>query len=161
MLPALKMFRRDNKAGLKNYLFQSFLATISLFIILSILSLEHAVVIASIGASAFIVFVMPSSKTARPQNVIGGHLIGYSCGFLSSLFPHTNHLLTITLYAVAVGLSIFFMILTNTEHPPASGTALGAAITGYRFEALFTIITSMVLLSLFRHLLKKHLVDLL
>ncbi len=43
---------REFKPLWKNYLYQSFLATIVVFIILLLLNMEHAVVIASIGASA-------------------------------------------------------------------------------------------------------------
>ena len=39
-------------------------------------TIEHAVVIASIGATAFIVFTMPRNITAKPRRVIGGHLAG-------------------------------------------------------------------------------------
>ena len=63
----------------KNYLYQSCFATVVIFIILLLLSLEHAVVIASIGATAFIIFTMPRSVTAKPRRVIGGHTAGFIC----------------------------------------------------------------------------------
>jgi len=72
----LYRIRREFKRLWKNYLYQSFLATIVVFIVLLLLNMEHAVVIASIGATAFIVFTMPRNITAAPRRVIGGHLIG-------------------------------------------------------------------------------------
>ncbi|MGB2877910.1 MAG: HPP family protein, partial [Dehalococcoidales bacterium] len=63
-----------------NYIYQSLLATIVIFIILLLLNLEHVVVIASIGATAFIVFTMPRNVTAAPRRVIGGHIVGFICG---------------------------------------------------------------------------------
>ena len=79
----------------KNYLYQSFLATVIVFIILLLLTVEHAVVIASIGATAFIVFTMPRNITAKPRRVIGGHLVGLLSGSLCALIPHSSTLATI------------------------------------------------------------------
>jgi len=46
---------------------------VAILVVLVALSLQHLVIVASIGASAFTVFIMPKSKTARPRNVIGAH----------------------------------------------------------------------------------------
>jgi len=75
----------------KNYFYQSFLATAVVLIVLLLLSAEHAVVIASIGATAFIVFTMPRNVTAKPRRVIGGHLIGLFSGSLCSLIPRSRN----------------------------------------------------------------------
>jgi len=72
----------------KNYLYQSFLAVIALCIAFLVLSMEHVVIIASIGATAFIVFTMPRNTTASPRKVIGGHIIGLGSGALVTLIPH-------------------------------------------------------------------------
>jgi len=144
----------------KNYIFQSFLATLTIFIVLLFLSIEHAVIIASIGATAFIVFAMPKSITAKPRNVIGGHLVGFLSGFLCALIPHPSFLYSILIYSFAVGLSIFVMVVTDTEHPPASGTALGIAITGFDLNAAIAVITSAIMLSLAHHFFKPYLRDL-
>ncbi|OHE59734.1 MAG: hypothetical protein A2Z47_16355 [Thermodesulfovibrio sp. RBG_19FT_COMBO_42_12] len=58
----------------KNYVFQSLFATLAIFIVLLFLNLQHVVIIASIGATTFIIFAMPNYITAKPRNVIGGHL---------------------------------------------------------------------------------------
>lgn len=144
----------------ENYVFQSLFATLVTFIVLLFLGLQHAVIIASIGSSAFIVFAMPKSITAKPRNVIGGHLVGLICGSLCALIPHTTFLPSITVYSLAVGLSIFIMVITNTEHPPASGTALGIAIGGFSMDMIFAVITSAVILSLIHHFCKQYLKDL-
>lgn len=131
-----------------------------MFLVLLVLSMQHAIVIASIGATAFIVFIFPHSLTAKPRNVVGGHLIGYFCGLLSTLLPHPTRILSILSYSLAVGLSILLMTILDAEHPPAFGTALGTAITGYTYEALSTIIISTIVMIIIRHLLRKHLVNL-
>ena len=123
--------RAEFKRLWKNYLYQSFFATIVLFTVLMLLSFENAVVIASIGSTAFIVFTMPRSITARPGRVIGGHLIGLAAGSLCALIPQSSMIISVFVYSLAVGISLFMMVALDMEHPPASGTALGVAMTGF------------------------------
>jgi CBS-domain-containing membrane protein len=144
----------------KNYVFQSLLAALTTFVVLLFLSLQEAVIVASIGATAFIVFAMPNSITARPRNVIGGHLVGLLCGTLFALIPHSSFLYSAVAYSLSVGLSIFIMVVIDTEHPPASGTALGVAITGFSTAVVLAVMTSAVVLSLVRHSFRRHLRDL-
>ena len=144
----------------KNYVFQSLFATCATFIVFLFLGLQHVVIIASIGATAFIIFAMPKSITAKPRNVIGGHLVGFLSGCLCALIPHPSFLYSILIYSFAVGLSIFVMVVTDTEHPPASGTALGFAITGFDLNAAIALITSVIILSLVHHFFKPYLRDL-
>ncbi len=144
----------------KHYLYQSLLAAIVVFVILLILTIENAVVIASIGASAFIVFTMPRNITARPRRVIGGHLVGLFSGSLCAFIPHSSTLASISVYALAVGVSICLMVALDFEHPPASGTALGVAITGFSPGVIIAVITSSLVLSLAHHFSKKFLKDL-
>lgn len=144
----------------KNYVFQSFFATLAMFIVLLFLNLQHVVIIASIGATTFIVFAMPNYITAKPRNVIGGHLVGLLSGSLCALIPHQSFIYSILVYSLAVGLSIFLMVVIDTEHPPASGTALSIAITGFSLSTAIFVITSTVVLSLIHHFFKPYLKDL-
>jgi CBS-domain-containing membrane protein len=144
----------------KHYVLQSLFATLAVFVVLYFLTLQDAVIIASIGASAFIVFAMPKALTANARNVIGGHLVGLFWGALFSLVPHVTMIGSIVCYSLAVGLSIFTMVVTDTEHPPASGTALGVAITGMSPHVLVAVVLSIVLLSLIHHFFKPYLRDL-
>jgi len=144
----------------KYYVLQSLFATLAVFVVLYFLSLQNAVIIASLGASTFIVFAMPDSITAKPRNVIGGHLIGLFWGFVFCLAPHAATIGSLVCYSLAVGLSIFSMVVTDTEHPPAAGTALGVAITGMTPNVLVAVILSIVLLSLIHRFFKPYLRDL-
>ena len=144
----------------KKYVFQSFLATLTVLLLILILKMEHIVVIASIGSTAFIVFALPKSITARPKNVIGGQMIGLLSGSICALIPHNSFISSIIVYSVAVGLSIFLMITTDTAHPPASGTALGIAITGFSINIALSLIISVTILSFVHHFLKPFLEDL-
>ena len=77
----------SNRADWKNYLWQSLLAAVSMFLVLVLLSLQRAVIVASVGATAFIVFMKPGNPFAAPRNVIGGHLVGLAAGLIFALIP--------------------------------------------------------------------------
>lgn len=152
--------RADFPGRWKNYLYQSFLAMVVVFIVLLSLTLENAVVIASIGATAFIVFTMPKNITAQSRRVIGGHIIGLLSGSLCALIPHTSTVATILVLSLAVGISICLMVTLNLEHPPASGTSLGIAMTGFSMEVFIAVLTSSLILALAHRFLKRFLRDL-
>jgi len=141
----------------RHYLLQSVLAFFTTFTVLLFLRLEHTIIIASMGSSPFIVFAMAKNVTSRPKNVIGGHIIGLFSGFLANLMPFNPSHGTLFSYSLAVALSIFIMVATNTEHPPASGTALSVAISRFTLHVGISVITAAVILSLAHLLLKPNL----
>jgi CBS-domain-containing membrane protein len=141
----------------KSYVFQSLAATVSVFLVLLVLSLQYQVVIASIGATAFIVFALPKEHTAQARNVLGGHLLGLLSGSLLAFVPHNTEWAAVAVYASAVGLSMFLMVITDTEHPPAAGTALGVVITGFVLEAVVVVVVFAGLLALIHRVFRRHL----
>ncbi|MBD3264035.1 MAG: HPP family protein [Candidatus Omnitrophica bacterium] len=144
----------------KNYLLQSFLASLAIFIVLLFLSLKHTVIVVSIGATAFIIFAMPESLTARPRNVIGGYIIGIITGVIFSFLPHNSFLFSTIVYSLAVGFSIFFMVATDTEHPPASGIALGLTVEALAWEVVLITFVSAVVLSCTKYCFRRYLKNL-
>ncbi|AAW39753.1 MAG: HPP family protein [Dehalococcoides mccartyi] len=151
---------RELKIHWKLYLFQSFLATLVLFIIALTLSIENAVVIASIASTAFIVFTQPSSPPAVPRRIFWGHVLGFCIGCLVNLIPHQYMLTDALVYALAVGLCIFLMMIMDLKHAPAAGTALGVAITGFSPGVLIAVVTSALVLSMAQSRMKGFLKDL-
>ncbi len=156
---------REVKAHWRNYVFQSLLATASLFCVLIFLEQGEEVIIASLGATAFIIFAMPDKITAQPRNVIGGHIVGLICGFvgywLLNILPSPDQFIAEAgIHAFAVGLSIFIMVAIDTEHPPAAGTALGVAIGGLDARLVISVLFFSIVFSGIRLLLRKHLRDL-
>ena len=151
---------KEFKLFWKYYILQSVLATLAVFIVLYFLSIQNSVIIASIGATSFIVFTMPDNITAKARNVIGGHFVGLVYGFLFSLITHPSLISSIVIYSLAVGFTIFTMVVIDTEHPPAAGTALGVAMTGISPDVFLTVIISIVMLSLIHHFFKPYLKDL-
>lgn len=152
--------RAEFKRLWKNYLYQSFFAAVVLFTVLMLLNLENAVVIASIGSTAFIVFTMPRSITARPGRVIGGHLIGLAAGSLCALIPQSSMIISVFVYSLAVGVSLFLMVALDMEHPPASGTALGVAMTGFSPGIMVAVVTSSLILAVAHRFSRRFLKDL-
>ncbi|MCK5147964.1 HPP family protein [bacterium] len=144
----------------KAYVFQSMFATIVMFLVLLFLTLQNAVVAASVGSSAFVVFAMPDSIPARARNVIGGQIIGMLCGLLGYVIANSTQAPEYLGYAIAVGLSIFIMVVVDMEHPPASGTALGIAITSTNWNISLGVIAAVVLLSLTKKIFRKYIRDL-
>ncbi len=138
-------------------MWQSAIAGLTTFIILLLLSVESAVVIAALGASAFIVFGRPFDLTARPRNVIGGHLIGFVVGSLLALLPQTSTMMTLAWYACSVGISIFLMVVFYMQHPPAAATALGVTISGSSAETALAIVTITLGLAIVHYVLKPRL----
>ncbi len=62
--------------------------------------------------------------------------------------------------SIAVGVSIFIMAVTNTEHAPAAGIALGLVINRWELLTIIFILTAIVWMVGIQVILKKHRMDL-
>lgn len=167
----MQIFDKKIKKYFLNYMLQSLLATIALTIILYFENVfTHTAIIASLGATTFIIFAMPKYATAQPRKVIGGHtvciMVGILCFNIVALTQNRESLflaqdvLKVFIPSLSVGLSIFMMTIANTEHPPAAGTALGIVIQGWSYSTILIILITVSLLSLTKFLLKSCLKDL-
>jgi CBS domain-containing membrane protein len=95
--------------------------------------LPHATgLVASMGASAVLLFAVPHGQLSQPWPVLAGHgfsaLIGVACARWIPDQPAAA--------AVAVGLSIGVMHLLKCIHPPGGATALTAVLGGPAVHAL-------------------------
>ncbi|MDG2534954.1 HPP family protein [Sphingomonas sp. HITSZ_GF] len=78
----------------------------------------------SIGASAVLLFAVPSSPLGQPWPIIGGTVISIACGiFAVQLLGHGA-----LAAGLAVGLAILLMSIGRCLHPPGGGAALIAVI---------------------------------
>ena len=144
----------------KAYIVQSSYAALSVFIITLIPS-ENTVVIASIAATAFIVFTLPNNISAEPKRIIGGHFLGFFIGSCFAVFPFMHIVLFKAIwFALSIGFTILLMVVLDFEHPPAAGTALGMTLVGYSSSAAIAIIISVFLLTIVAYLTKPYLEDL-
>ena len=101
-------------------------------------------VVASMGASAVLLFVVPHGALSQPWAVIGGHglsaLVGVICQKLLPGSPFTP--------ALAVALAILTMQYARCIHPPGGATALSAVVGGAAIQELgFAFVLSPVLLN--------------
>lgn len=159
------------KKAPKHYIRQSLLAALVVGIILYMFRFLSGgiVIVVALGASTFIVFAMPDSITAQPRRLIGGHAVGLLSGALSYFVLLSGYLdkptvsqdvLFILAGALSVGLSIFLMTITNTEHPPAATTAVGIVANGWSYQVAIFVLLSALCLALARRLLRPNLKDL-
>jgi len=144
----------------KDYILQSSYAAITVFFITLVLS-KNPVIIASIGATAFIIFALPNNIAAEPKRIIGGHFLGFFIGSCFAIFPFIDILFFKAVwYALSIGITILFMVVLDFEHPPAAGTALGMTIFGYSSSAAMAILISVILLAFIGYITKPFLKDL-
>ena len=83
-------------------------------------------VVASMGASAVLLFAVPKGPLSQPWSFVAGHLFSAFIGI------SVARLITDPVMAssVAVSLAIFVMYLTRSLHPPGGATALTAVVGG-------------------------------
>ncbi len=82
--------------------------------------------IAPMGASAVLLFAVPSSPLAQPWSIIGGNLVAAVIGVTCAMW--ISHLTLAA--AVAVSLSIALMFALRCIHPPSGAVALTAVLGG-------------------------------
>ena len=106
-------------------------------------------VVASMGASAVLLFAVPQGPLSQPWSFIGGHLFSAFIGISVAKLIADPVLAS----ALAVSLAIFVMYLTGSLHPPGGATALtavvgGAGITELGYWFMLTPITLNLLVML-------------
>lgn len=86
--------------------------------------------LASMGASAFLLFVVPHSPMAQPWPMIFGQLLsalsGLACAYMISDLVWAG--------ACAVGAALLAMQLLRSLHPPAAATALAVGMSGTHYH---------------------------
>lgn len=84
------------------------------------------VIVAPMGASAVLLFAVPSSPMAQPWPMVGGNIVSALVG-VAVMQLHAPLAVSAPL---AVGLAILVMSLTRSLHPPGGAAALTAVIGG-------------------------------
>ena len=150
------------KAHRLNYLAQSLMAILVVFVMSLFMDMfAHTTVIASLGATVFIVFTMPHKEVSRSRYLYGGYTIGLIAGECSTLLMVSDVVYMRSLVmALAVGLAIFLMVVTNTEHPPAAALALGVTVDGANLTSVIVIYSCLTIVLLGKWLMRRWLIDL-
>ena len=154
-----RRFREDPA----HYILQTLVAFVACaVIIISLGALTNGAMVAALGASAFIVFAAPHSKVAKPRSLIGGHILSMGVGLLCSLVFRWQWL-ALTEFnagwigAGAVALSLFGMVLTDSEHPPAAGNALAFAVSAFDVGHILFTLGAVASFAAIRHFLRRWL----
>jgi len=165
----MKILDDKFKRSGKRHITQSLIATVSFAVILLFINVfSNIAIVTALAASAFIVFAMPEEIIASPRNLIGGHMTALIIGMFISLSCRINMVegfisdryYYIIIASLAIGITMFVMVITNTEHPPACSTALGLAIHDWNADTIVFIITFVIGLSIIKYLLRNKLVNL-
>lgn len=90
------------------------------------------IIVASMGASAVLLFAVPHGPLSQPWALIGGHffsaIVGVSCAkYIPDVFIAAP---------LAVGIAVSAMYYLNCVHPPGGATALSAVVGGESVHAL-------------------------
>ncbi len=124
----------------------AFLGILIIFLISQYsLNINNAgLLIASMGASAVLLFAIPHSALSQPWNLIMGHFISALIGI--SIAKLIAPILLAA--ALAVGLAVLAQYYLRCLHPPGGATALSAVIGGQQVTELgYTYIVAPVLLN--------------
>lgn len=82
--------------------------------------------IAPMGASAVLLFAVPSSPLAQPWSILCGNVLSCLIGVTCAIFIPD----LVIASAAAIGASIAVMMLTKSLHPPSGAVALTAVLGG-------------------------------
>lgn len=88
--------------------------------------------IAPMGASAVLLFVVPSSPLAQPWSILGGNMVSAAIGVACASWIADP----LWAAAIAMALAIAGMLALRCLHPPGGAIALSAVLSGPAVEAL-------------------------
>jgi CBS-domain-containing membrane protein len=88
--------------------------------------------VASMGASAVLLFVVPEGPLSTPWALLGGHGLSAVVGVLCARWIPDPAWAA----ALAVGLAIWIMAICRCTHPPGGATALSAVVGGSAVQSL-------------------------
>ncbi|MDD4915310.1 MAG: HPP family protein [Methylococcales bacterium] len=87
---------------------------------------DSPILIASMGASAVILFAIPGSPLAQPWPFIGGQMLSALMGVCAARYVPDTALAA----ALAVGSAVLLMQMLRCLHPPGAATALAPVLGG-------------------------------
>lgn len=126
----------------------------------------------ALACSAYIVFVFPSSVSARWYNILGGYVFGIVCGellywlavFFEWIVDHTYTLPTVHVYEFTAVIGLLFiiwlMLLFRLNHPPVIIITLAMMLASKNYLLLATALAAAVVLTILKIILASALRDL-
>jgi CBS-domain-containing membrane protein len=107
-------------------------------------------------ATLFMIYLREGSEFAHLKNVLGGYIIGFSCGFMEPfisfyVLSHINFMPESLLKGITIGVAILVagwtMAILRLEHPPAIAVTLMFLGTEKEGNLLFGLFPQNVLIS--------------
>lgn len=144
------------------YISQCLIVTLFFGIVLLFLDFVVKIaIVASLGATCFIIFTIPHKNASKTSYIVGGYSVGAVVGGICTLGAHLVQSVPLGLWgAIAIGLSMFLMVILNFEHPPATAFALGLVTEGFDLRTITIVFMISFLLLLFRKVFRRWLIDL-
>lgn len=99
---------------------------IALFTRITIAGAAYPIIVASMGASAVILFIIPNSPLAQPWPFVGGQLVSACVGVACAQNIEDIALAS----SVSVGAAVALMLLLRCLHPPGAATSLAPILGG-------------------------------
>jgi len=106
-------------------------------------SIPSELLVASMGASAVLMFCVPHGELSGPWAVFGGHVVSAAIGVTAGQWIPSTSLAG----AIAVAFAILAMLLLNCLHPPGGATALSAVVGGNGTSYGYNYVLTPVLLN--------------
>ena len=94
--------------------------------------LSSYLIVASMGASAVLLFAVPHGPLSQPWPLVAGHLLSAAVGVSCAKFIPDLALSA----ALAVGIAVGLMYYLHCIHPPGGATALAAVVGGSEIQQL-------------------------
>ena len=172
----MRIFDKNFRPHIMRYLLQCLLATAAFIVVLLVLDVRvHPAAVGALGASTCIAFTLPLMHVAQPRYLIGGYFVGVVVGVAMSLLhgallEHWPGLITtdtgfdaslVLMCGLTVGTTIFVMVITDTEHPPAAGVAVGLVVNEWNILTIIVILGAVAALCGLKRLLRPLLRNLL
>lgn len=104
---------------------------------------QAQLLIASMGASAVLLFALPHSPLSQPWPVLGGHMIAALIGI--TCYQQIPHIMLAAPIAVAAAIVVMYYL--RCLHPPGGATALAAATSGAAQQLGYQFVLTPVLLN--------------
>ena len=147
----------------RKYITQSLIVIFFMSFILLYLDIVFEIpLVASLGATCFIIFALPHKNSSQLQYIAGGYSVGIVVGYLCYYGLNCFPIIPTSLWAaISIGLSMFLMVIMNYEHPPAVAFTLGIVMNGMSIKTLIMTYLALTLMLFVRHLLRNRLIDLL
>lgn len=106
-------------------------------------SIFQPILLASMGATAILIFYRPHGDLSQPWHVLGGHLFAVILGLLGAkLSIIINGLHLIHIAGIVITLTLLITHYLHCVHPPSGGTALFALFSTQQigFIQLFVLV---------------------